>query len=132
MSLNTFIVRKQTGQLKILAHTVARLSEHDFSMRSGIRGRDEIGLLGQTFDHMAARIQAFIQDLNREVREHQRTARDLAQTNEELRNFTYIVSHDLRSPMLSIQGFTEELQMDLGELEALLADAFPHLEPDRR
>jgi signal transduction histidine kinase len=45
-----------------------------------------------------------------------RTA-DLAEANEEIQRFAYIVSHDLRSPLVNIMGFT-------GELEALRDELF--------
>ncbi|MFC0012281.1 sensor histidine kinase [Devosia nitrariae] len=43
-----------------------------------------------------------------------RTA-ELRQANEEIQNFAYVVSHDLRAPLVNIMGFT-------GELEAIRKD----------
>jgi signal transduction histidine kinase len=39
---------------------------------------------------------------------HERTA-DLSRANEEIQRFAYIVSHDLRSPLVNVMGFTAEL-----------------------
>ena len=44
-----------------------------------------------------------------------RTA-DLTAANEEIQKFAYIVSHDLRSPLVNIMGFTSELEALKGDL----------------
>ena len=48
-------------------------------------------------------------NLNLEATVDERTA-DLREANEEIQRFAYIVSHDLRSPLVNIMGFTSELQ----------------------
>lgn len=47
-------------------------------------------------------------NLNLESTVDERTA-DLREANEEIQRFAYIVSHDLRSPLVNIMGFTSEL-----------------------
>jgi signal transduction histidine kinase len=58
-------------------------------------------------------------NLNLESIVHERTA-DLREANEEIQRFAYIVSHDLRSPLVNIMGFTSEL-------EQLRADIFKRI-----
>jgi signal transduction histidine kinase len=48
-------------------------------------------------------------NLNLETTVDERTA-DLREANNEIQRFAYIVSHDLRSPLVNIMGFTSELE----------------------
>lgn len=54
-----------------------------------------------------------------EDRVAERTA-DLSRANEEIQRFAYIVSHDLRSPLVNVMGFTAELEAATGQLRDLV------------
>ncbi|NOQ63921.1 MAG: PAS domain-containing protein [Methyloprofundus sp.] len=56
---------------------------------------------------------------NLELRVRERTE-ELEQINIEMRNFAYIISHDLRSPLVSITGFIGELEEDIKLIEQSL------------
>lgn len=72
------------------------------------------------------RIQELNASLERRVRE--RTAelaaanRELRERNEENELFVYSVSHDLRSPLVNLQGFSQEIRLAGEELQTLLKD----------
>jgi PAS domain S-box-containing protein len=55
----------------------------------------------------------------------------LTQKTEENETFVYSVSHDLRSPLVNLEGFSEELHITARELEKLLADERIPLELQR-
>ena len=55
--------------------------------------------------------------------ELQRFAADLAEKNKELETIVYTVSHDLRSPLVNVQGFGKQLNRACGKIEAALAAA---------
>src|SRR4051812_35339014 len=62
-------------------------------------------------------------NLNLEATVDERTA-DLREANDEIQRFAYIVSHDLRSPLVNIMGFTselEQLRLDIFRRVAALA-----------
>jgi signal transduction histidine kinase len=58
-------------------------------------------------------------NLGLEAAVEERTA-DLSRANEEIQRFAYIVSHDLRSPLVNVMGFTSELEIAVKPLQALL------------
>jgi PAS domain S-box-containing protein len=49
----------------------------------------------------------------------QRASEVLSRSNEEVRQFAYIVSHDLRAPLVNIRGFVSELRRSLTDLDRL-------------
>ncbi|MBP1851462.1 sensor histidine kinase [Rhizobium halophytocola] len=57
-----------------------------------------------------------------EERVNERTE-DLIKANQEIQRFAYIVTHDLRAPLVNVMGFTAELETSLQSLQAyVLAD----------
>ena len=72
----------------------------------------------------AARAELEATNVNLERIVEYRTA-DLKEANDEIQRFAYIVSHDLRSPLVNIMGFTTEL-------EALRKDLFERVNELRR
>lgn len=68
----------------------------------------------------AARVALVQANADLEKRVAERTS-DLLDANNEIQSFAYIVSHDLRSPLVNIMGFTSEL-------ETLRDDVFARLE----
>src|SRR5690606_24424435 len=61
---------------------------------------------------------------------------ELSRANEEIQRFAYIVSHDLRSPLVNVMGFTSELEAAAKPLTELVdkveAQAPELLAPDAK
>lgn len=78
-------------------------------------------------------LEGFISDiteLKRAEQELKKLNRNLMEKKQDMENFLYITTHDLRSPLVNIQGFSQNLERYLLELKETLAPAA--LPPDAR
>ena len=107
IATSTFLVRVMIRPVLDMTATFQRLATGDSEARiSGMDRNDEIG-------EMAAAAEVFrkqnieTQDL---LRETQTLAADLERQNREMTDFVRTVSHDLKSPLVSIQGYAGVLR----------------------
>jgi len=91
-----------TRRLRSLADAVRGFERGDLGKRVEARGSDELGALSRSFNEMAATIEADVEKL----RLAERMRRDLIGN----------ISHDLRSPLASIQGYLETMAMKDAQL----------------
>ncbi len=81
--------------------------------------------LNYTRDLLQARTEVEKLNSDLELRVNERT-QDLIRANEEVQRFAYIVTHDLRAPLVNIMGFTSELDATMKSIQAyVLADGEP-------
>ncbi|MDF2593704.1 MAG: histidine kinase [Clostridia bacterium] len=83
-----FISKQMTKPLKQMNQVAKQIASGQFDKRIEVTGQDEIAELGLSFNHMAT---------------------ELDKIEETRRKFIANVSHDLRSPLTSIQGFITAL-----------------------
>lgn len=74
-----------------------------------------------TRELIAARTELETLNAGLEERVKERTA-DLKRANDEIQRFAYIVSHDLRAPLVNVMGYTSELETSLQTLSTLTED----------
>ncbi|KKB79994.1 histidine kinase [Devosia soli] len=77
-------------------------------------------VLSYTAELAKARREVEAANTTLEERVRERTS-DLGKANEEIQRFAYIVTHDLRAPLVNVMGFTSELETSINTLNEYMA-----------
>jgi signal transduction histidine kinase len=128
MALGYFLSSTVTDRMNLLKQAAENLAHGNLETRVPVSGRDEVAMLAQTFNQMAAQLQT----ADEKQRELERLRTDLIAW----------VSHDLQTPLASIRAILEALydgmvdepetvkrylntaQRDVSSLSALIDDLF--------
>jgi signal transduction histidine kinase len=104
-----------------LVDTTRRVAAtRDFGVRAPAGGGGELAELVDGFNEMLAQVERRDERLRAVNRELRQRTEELARKNEEVEAFVYIVSHDLRAPLVNLQGFSRELRLSCEALTTLL------------
>jgi len=85
-------------------------------------------VLSYTAELAKARREVEAANTTLEERVRERTS-DLGKANEEIQRFAYIVTHDLRAPLVNVMGFTSELETSIGILSGYMASKPAEADP---
>ena len=87
--LGFIISRALTSPVRLISHAASLIKEGDLSARCNIKGKDDLGQLGETFDAMAEKVEN-----DRELE----------------RRLTNDMAHELRTPLMSMLATVEAMQ----------------------
>jgi signal transduction histidine kinase len=116
------------GEVTSAARAVAE--SHDLTQRVRFMTNDEVGVLARVFNQMAQELQTYAGALEYRVAERTEQLRQrtdqLEAKNTELSDFLFVASHDLRSPLINLDGFSRALQESFGRFQQLAEEATAH------
>lgn len=105
------LIRRMMLAINALASGAEIIGSGNLDHRIDVDSKDELGELAVSFNRMTGA---------------------LKDTNDDLRSFIYSLSHDLRSPLVNIRGFSEELMEGIRELGPMLERYLEGFPPDER
>ena len=128
--LGRFLGRKLTAPIIKLTIGSEQIAQGDLNHRVVVQSSDEVGRLAESFNRMTESLQKTIMDRNQEIasrkeaedmlealnKDLESTIQQLTQANRELKEFTYIAAHDLKSPIRAIGSLAGIISNDCRHL----------------
>lgn len=105
-----FIMKRMTRPVLELSDIASRMARQDFDARYQGKSGDEIGILGESMNHMSAELEKTITDLKAANEQLQKDIEEKIQIDDMRKEFLSNVSHELKTPIAIIQGYAEGLQ----------------------
>ena len=124
----TVLARSVSRPLYSMLSMINKITwSNDLKLRLEVENPDEFGKLAESFNAMVSELEssrshtekmnldlkASAAQLADEVNNREQLIRKLEEKNSELERFTYTVSHDLKSPLVTIKGFIGLLKRDI-------------------
>ncbi len=127
----TYFTKGITIPLSELTQATQRIAEQgELKAYVPISTNDELADVAGSFNRMVDELQASQNRLTENATRLERSAQQLAELNQEMEDLLRVVSHDLRAPLINIQGFSNRLRRNLQEaLDRLAAAAAQSSDP---
>ncbi len=105
-----FMTRKLTKPLQELSAISEQMAGLDFHVRYHTNAQDEVGILGNSMNHLADALERAIGELQTANAQLKKDIEEKIQIDDMRKEFLSNVSHELKTPIAIIQGYAEGLK----------------------
>ncbi len=109
--------RKFTKPILEVNKIARNMAKFNFTQKCSIKGKDEIGQLGQSVNYLSGELDRAISELNIKNKKLEEDIEKERKIDEMRKEFISSVSHELRTPLAVIQGYAEGLTSNVAESE---------------
>lgn len=102
--------KRFTEPIEEMAGAANRMSNLDFDVKVKKYGEDEIGKLGESLNELSGKLEMTISELKTANNQLQKDIEQKVQIDEMRKEFLSHVSHELKTPIALIQGYSEGLK----------------------
>lgn len=102
--------RQFTKPIEDMAKAANQMSHLDFDMKVPTESDDELGRLGNSINELSSKLELTISELKTANNELQKDIEQKVQIDEMRKEFLSHVSHELKTPIALIQGYSEGLK----------------------
>ena len=128
-----YFTRGITAPLAELTRVTQGIAQSgDLTQRVPVTTDDELGDVARSFNHMIVQLQSSTTSMEDHARQLERTTQKLSALNQELEDLLHVASHDLRAPLINIQGFSKRLEPLMQETLRTLEELSPAGSPEQR
>lgn len=101
-----------------LSNVAKSMTNLNFNVKYKEKRQDEIGILGDSINHLSEQLENTISELKTANNELQKDIANKIQIDEMRTEFLSNVTHELKTPIALIQGYAEGLQLDINDGDA--------------
>lgn len=105
-----FVTRKMTKPILSLAEISEKMAQLDFDVHYRGKEKNEIGILGNSMNHLSDKLRETISELKDANVQLQKDIEEKIQIDDMRKEFLSNVSHELKTPLALIQGYAEGLK----------------------
>lgn len=102
--------KRFTKPIEEMAGAAKRMSNLDFNVKVDDSSEDELGKLGESLNELSSKLEMTISELKTANNELQNDIEQKVQIDEMRKEFLSHVSHELKTPIALIQGYSEGLK----------------------